>query len=133
MILSGLTMVIFLIAVAFAAPYGIVHAAIAGGLASLFMLPVYLSRLKHHFGIDPLRWLMDQMPCLTAANAMIVAVWGAELWMKLYLPDAIQLAATILIGAAAFTLVMVILARREILDIVASFSSAGAGEKGNVA
>jgi len=87
------------------------------------ILPIYLSRLRHHFGIDPKRWLMDQMPCWTATNAMIVAVWGSDLWMKHHLPDAVQLVAAILIGAATFMIVMIILARDDLLDIVASFSS----------
>ena len=126
-------MVVFLIAVAFAAPYGIVHAAVAGGFASLLILPVYLSRLKHYFGIDPLRWLMDQMPCWTATNAMIVVVWGADLWMEPYLPDAVQLVAASLIGAATFTIAMIILARSELLDIVASFVGTAPKENGTTA
>ena len=74
---SGVAMVFFLAAVALAAPYGITYAAAAGGLANLPVLPNYLRRLRHHFGIDLKRWLFEQLPCRTATAAMVAIVLGS--------------------------------------------------------
>jgi PST family polysaccharide transporter len=133
MILSGTAMVVFLTAVTFAAPYGITYAAAAGGFASLLVLPAYLARLRHHFGLDVKRWLMDQMPCWTATNAMIAAVLGTEPWMAVHLPLAMHMIAACLIGAATFMTVMMILAREDLMDILASFTRAKAGDEGAAA
>ena len=124
MILSGMTMLLFLVAVALAAPYGITHAAIAGGLANLLALPAFLGRLRHRFGINLKRWLVEQLPCWTATAAMIAAVLGSMPWMAAHLPPAVHLLAASLIGAATFMTVMFILARDELSEIVASFDSA---------
>lgn len=130
MILSGATMVLFLAAVTLATPYGITHAAAAGGIANLLLLPLYLQRLHYHFGINPKRILKEQMPCLTATIAMAAVVWLMEPWMASNLAPILHLAAASLVGAGTFLIVMVILARDDLLELIASFSGGrGAGEK----
>ncbi|MGI9433689.1 MAG: lipopolysaccharide biosynthesis protein [Geminicoccaceae bacterium] len=124
MILSGLTMLLFLAAVAIAAPYGITHAAVAGGLANLLVLPVYFDQLRRRFGFDLKRCLKEQLPCWTAMMLMITAVLSSMPWMKAHLPPIAQLLAASLIGTATFFIVMVILARGELLIIYTSFCSA---------
>jgi O-antigen/teichoic acid export membrane protein len=124
MILSGITMLLFLAAVAIAAPYGITYAAVAGGLANLLVLPVYFGRLRRRFGLDLRRCFREQLPCWTATTLMAAAVLSAMPWMMAHLPPIAQLLAASLIGAATFILVMVILARHELLIILASFRSA---------
>jgi PST family polysaccharide transporter len=124
MILSGIAMVLFLVAVTFAAPYGITYAAIAGGLANLLVLPACLGRLRRRFGIDLKRWLIEQLPCWTATAAMIAAVLASTSWMDTHFSPAVHLLAASLFGAATFMTVMFMLARENLSKIVASFGSA---------
>lgn len=126
MILSGITMVLFLVAVTCAAPYGITQAAVAGGLANGLMLPLYLRRLRHYFGIDLKRWLLEQMPCLTATMTMIAVVWITEPWMQAHLSPIVHLAAASLSGATAFLVAIILLDRDNLLDMIANLS----GDKG---
>jgi len=123
MILSGITMVLFLAAVALAAPYGITHAAAAGGLASILVLPIYIQCLRYRFGIDLLRCLEDQLPCFTATVSMVSVVHLMGLWLGPLLHPVIHLAAICLVGACTFLAVMIVLAKESLLGIVASFSS----------
>lgn len=124
MILSGVTMVLFLAAVAIAAPHGLTAAAAAGGLANLLILPFYLHRLRCRFGIDPKRWLFEQLPCWTATAAMVAVVLTLQSWMEVELPPIIQFLATSLAGAVTFLILIVMLARNDLLDILASFGKA---------
>lgn len=124
MILSSITMLLFLAAVAIAAPYGITYAAVAGGLASLLVLPVYFGQLRCRFRLDLRRCFREQLPYWTATTLMAAAVLSAMPWMMAHLPPIAQLLTASLIGAATFMIVMVILARHELLIIFASFCSA---------
>lgn len=121
MILSGLAMALFLVAVALAAPHGIVYAAVAGGLANLVVLPVYLCRLRRHFGVALRRWLIDQLPCWASTSVMIAVVSSLQPWMEAHLPPLVQLTAVSLIGAATFITAMLILAKDDLLNILSSF------------
>ncbi|MGI9486781.1 MAG: lipopolysaccharide biosynthesis protein [Geminicoccaceae bacterium] len=123
MLLSGMTMVLFLAAVACATPYGIIYTAAAGGFANLLVLPVYLRRLQYYFGIDLQRWLKEQLPCLAATIAMIAMVWLTEPWMQLHLAPHIHLIAASFVGASTFVIAIVIVARESLLGVIRSFSS----------
>lgn len=107
---SGVAMVFFLAAVALAAPYGITYAAAAGGLANLPILPIYLRRLRHHFGIDLKRSLFEQLPCRNATAAMVAIVLSLQPWIAVHLQCAIQLLVQRLTGAATIIIVLIILA-----------------------
>ncbi len=122
MILSGVTMVLFLVAVSLAAPYGITHAAAAGGLANLLILPIYVIRLRDRFGIDLMRCLQEQLPCLTATISMIAVVQLVGFRAEIHLHPIIHLAVACLVGSGTFLAVMVIVAKDSLLDIVANFS-----------
>jgi PST family polysaccharide transporter len=124
MVLSGIAMVLFLTAVAIAAPYGITYAAIAGGLANLIVLPLYLGLLRRRFAISLRCCVIKQLPCWTATMLMIVAVLGTMPWIETNLAPIGQLSAASLIGAATFIIVIVLLARDDLTIIFASFRSA---------
>ena len=118
---SALTMVLFLAAVALAAPYGITSAAIAGGLANLVVLPVYGRLLRRRFGIDPWRLAGEQLPYWSATAAMAAVVLALDLWLTPALAPVLHLLIAVIAGAVAFGVVITALARRELMEIRTSF------------
>lgn len=87
----------FLAAVSLAAPWGMVAAALAGGLANALMLPIYLAALSHSIGLDLRRMLVEQLPIYAAAALMAGLVVSADLllatnvaeWQRLLLGTAV--------------------------------------------
>lgn len=120
MILSAVAMVLFLIAVSLAAPFGIVWAAISGGLANMLVLPIYGLQLKRRFNLDPIRLIREQMPCWLAVLAMTAVIKSLPESLHLSLAPTTHLLVQIVIGALTFTFAIFVLSRREILDIYAT-------------
>ncbi|MEM9624704.1 MAG: lipopolysaccharide biosynthesis protein [Pseudomonadota bacterium] len=121
MLSSAVTMVLFLGAVALAAPYGITWAAIAGGLANLMVMPIYGWQLRRRFDVDIPRLIGEQLPCWIATGVMTAAVLGLASWTSAALDPMVQLPVLILAGALTFGIVMIILARRDLLEIYGFF------------
>ena len=121
MMSSAATMVVFLIGVALAAPFGITSAAIAGGIANALVLPIYGLQLRSRFGVDLKRLAREQMPCWLAVAAMTVMVLGLDAWLGSALSPFIHLPIAVLVGASAFITAMMLFARKEIIEILACF------------
>lgn len=129
MILSGVTMIIFLAAITLAAPYGISYAAAAGGLANLLVVPAYLYRLRCRFGIDLKRVLSEQRPYWIATASMVAVVLYADSWMVAHLEPILHLLAASFAGAATYLFVMVLLARNDLLELYASLPISGKNDR----
>ncbi len=125
MVLSAVTMVLFLAAVTAAAPFGITWVAIAGGLANLVALPIYARRLKQRFDVDLKRLVIEQIPCWFAVAMMIAAVLGVSGLAASFSSIALLLM-QIVIGALVFIAVMTLLAKRELWELWASIKSGDA-------
>lgn len=122
MMLSGVNVVLFLLAVTFAAPHGITAAALAGGLANMLATPIYLKVLQRRFGIDLRRMLKEQIPAWLATLGMVVIVlWGQQLLAGVVGPWGI-LALSITVGAGVFVTTMFVLAHAEMREIYFSFA-----------
>ena len=122
MVLSGLNVALFLLAVTFAAPHGITAAAIAGGIANMLAVPIYLRVLQRRFGIELHRMLREQVPAWLATLGMVVVVlWGQQLLAGVVAPWGI-LALSIAIGACVFVTAMFALAQAEMREIYVSFA-----------
>ncbi|MGI9509491.1 MAG: lipopolysaccharide biosynthesis protein [Geminicoccaceae bacterium] len=120
MILSAVTMVLFLASVTAAAPFGITWTAIAGGFANLIALPIYAIQLRRRFAIDLKRLAHEQMPCWLAALAMSAAVLSLSSGLAETFMPVTQLLLQIVVGACTFIGVMALLARRELMELWAS-------------
>ena len=122
MVLSGLSVVVFLLAVSLAAPHGITEAAFAAGIANLLVLPIYLKRLHDRFGLSPWQFLKGQIPAWLATSCMAVVV----LWCQQVLGSSLAawsvLAISTTVGAGVFILVMVVLAPAEMREICFAFA-----------
>ena len=127
MVLSAIAMVVFLIAVSVAAPFGIVWAAISGGLANMLVLPIYGLQLKRRFNLDLVRLVREQLPCWLAVLAMTAVIMSLPEGLHLSLSPAMHLLVQIVAGALTFTLVTFLLSRREMLEIYVMIKGRGRG------
>ncbi len=122
MALSGVNVILFLLAVTFAAPYGLTAAALAGGVANMLATPIYLKVLQRRFGIDLRRMLKEQIPAWLATLGMaVVVLWGQQLLAGAVAPWGI-LALSITVGAGVFITIILVLAHAEMREIYFSFA-----------
>ncbi len=109
--LSILNALVFVAAVAYAAPMGIAATALAGGVANMAVVPVYLIMIRRHLSVDLVSLGRDVMPIWTAAFVMV----GGLLVTRHYLLDSLAapwaLILSILLGAGLFCLVIFLLCR----------------------
>lgn len=125
MVISGLNMLLFLVAVWFAAPHGITAVAAAGGLANLIAIPIYLRQLHCRFAINAKRLFRDQAPCWLATTTMAAVVLVMQQWLTDMLVPWANLMICSIAGAATFMIIMMVLARAELAQIYSSFVEAG--------
>jgi peptidoglycan biosynthesis protein MviN/MurJ (putative lipid II flippase) len=128
-VLSALSVVVFLLAVSLAAPHGITKAACAAGVANMLVLPVYLKRLKYRFGLDLWQFLKGQGPVWSATLAMVVAVLCCQQVLGSTLAAWSMLAVSATVGAGVFFSVMVIFALAEVREICLVFPGIGQRER----
>ncbi len=117
--LSAFNALLFVLAVAFAAPHGIVTTAIAGGLANALCLPIYFYVLKDRVGIDFSRIGNDLLPIWIAATAMVTVDAGARYYLFDELERSLSLGLTIALGVLVFTCTIWLL-RRDYVDELAT-------------
>jgi len=123
MILSAVTMVLFLVAVAIAAPFGITWAAIAAGLTNMLALPIYGLQLRRRFGLDLMRLFREQVSCWLAVAMMTAVILGLPEGLTSALTPVAQLLLDIIMGASTFIAVMMVLSRHELLELYSTFKN----------
>ncbi|MGI9510477.1 MAG: lipopolysaccharide biosynthesis protein [Geminicoccaceae bacterium] len=120
--LSFINVVMFLTAVTLAAPYGIIGAALAGGVANMLAVPVYVLALRQMLGLSLRQCLFDQWPIWTAAGMMAAVVL---IWSHLaagMLGDPLILMGRVVAGGATFMVVMLLLSYEDVKEIYGSFA-----------
>ncbi len=120
--LSMVNVVMFLTAVTLAAPYGLVEAAIAGGIANMLAVPVYALALRRTLGLDLVGCALDQWPIWIATGMMVTVVL---IWSHLVtgvIGDIAQLAGRVVAGGVTFVVVMLLLSYEDVKEICGSFS-----------
>jgi PST family polysaccharide transporter len=120
--LSLVNVVMFLGAVTLAAPYGLVPAALAGGIANMLAVPIYGLALRRILGLDLRRCALDQWP-IWIATGMMVAV--AVIWSHLaseFVGDVAILAGRVIAGGGTFLTVMLLLSYDDVKEIYGSFA-----------
>lgn len=113
---------IFLGAVTLAAPYGLVPAALAGGIANMLALPIYGLALRRTLGLDLRRCARDQWPIWIATSMMVVVVM---IWSHLasgFIGDVPILVGRVLAGGGTFLIVMLLLSYDDVKEIYGSFA-----------
>lgn len=120
--LSAGNAVIFLIAIILAAPFGMVPATIAGGIANLMALPIYFLVLKRKLDFDLRRCLLDQWPIWIAAGTMITTVSSWSHFAEQQVSAGWLLTGSILTGGLTFLAVLVLLSYEDVKEICVSFS-----------
>ena len=128
MVLSALSVVVFLLAISLAAPHGVTEAAFAAGVANMLVLPVYLKRLRYRFGFSLRRFLKGQIPVWSATLSMAVAVLWCQQALASSLAAVSLLAISTAVGSGVFVLVMVVLVPAEVREIYSTFVGMRQGE-----
>lgn len=116
--LSVFNAVIFFIAIAFAARFGIAATALAGGLANTLCLPAYFYILRRRLNVDLLHLAGDLLPVLTAAIAMVAAIVAARYYALNALDPIMTLGFSILLGVVIFCAVFTLLRRDYVNQLV---------------
>ncbi len=124
--LSAINVIMFLAAVTFAAPFGMVEAAFAGGMANLVALPVYFLALKKKLEFNLRQCFLDQWPIWIAAGTMTTAVLSWSHLAGEYMSAVWVLLGCIVIGGLTFLAVMLMLSYEDIKEICGSFSEISA-------
>lgn len=119
--LSAINVIMFLAAVILAAPFGIVAAAIAGGIANFLALPVYFIVLKNKLGFNLRQCLLDQWPIWIAAGTMIVTVLSWSHSAEEQVSAGWLLLGSILTGGLTFLAVMLLLSYEDVKEVCVSF------------
>ncbi len=120
--LSIINVVMFLGAVTLAAPYGLVPAALAGGIANMLAVPVYGLALRRILGLDLRRCVLDQWPIWIATGMMVlVAITWSHLASGLF-GDIAILAGRVIAGGGTFLIVMLLLSYDDVKEIYGSFA-----------
>lgn len=120
--LSFINVVVFLTAVTLAAPYGMVEAAFAGGVANMLAVPVYGFALRRTLGLSLRRCILDQWPIWTAVGMMAAVVL---IWSHLasgVVGDAALLIGRVVAGGGTFLVVMLSLSYEDVKEIYGSFA-----------
>ncbi|MDH3661874.1 MAG: lipopolysaccharide biosynthesis protein [Alphaproteobacteria bacterium] len=120
--LSFTNVVMFLIAVTLAAPYGLVAAAFAGGVANMLAVPVYGLALHRTLGVNLRDCALDQWPIWTAAGMMVTVVL---IWSHLAggaVGDVALLAGRVVAGGGTFLVVVMLLSYKDVKEIYGSFA-----------
>ena len=120
--LSFVNVVMFLTAVTLAAPYGMIEAAFAGGVANMLAVPIYAVALKRTLGLSLSQYAREQWPIWTAAGMMASAVL---IWSHLAggaVGDGLLLIGQIIIGGTTFMAVMLLLSYEDVKEIYGSFA-----------
>ena len=120
--LSLINVVMFLSAVTLAAPYGMVEAAFAGGIANMLAVPVYGFALRRTLGLNLRQCILDQWPIWTAAGMMAAVVL---IWSHLasgVIGDAALLVGRVVAGGGTFLVVMLLLSYEDVKEIYGSFA-----------
>ncbi len=120
--LSVVNVVMFLTAVTLPAPYGLVEAAIAGGVANMLAVPVYAFALRRTLGLDLVSSALDQWPIWTATGMMVsvVLIWSHLVNGKL--GDVAELAGRVVAGGGTLLVVMLSLSYEDVKKIYGSFA-----------
>ncbi len=113
--LSAINVVLFVGAVAIAAPHGITATALAGGMANMLCLPVYFYVLHRRVKVGLMHLLGELLPIALAASLMVAAVFACRQAGLDDLDPRAALGLSILIGALVFT-GMIALLRRDVLE-----------------
>ncbi|MEM7045043.1 MAG: lipopolysaccharide biosynthesis protein [Pseudomonadota bacterium] len=113
--LSIMNALLFAIAVAFAAPHGIVATAIAGGVANALCLPIYFYVLRQRLRLDLGHVVADLLPIWIAAMTMIAALLVARSTVLDVLSPLLALVLSILLGILLFAGTIWLL-RRDYVD-----------------
>ena len=117
--LSMINVALFITSVALAAPHGITATALAGGLANMLCLPIYLQTLRRQLDLDLLHLLNELWPIWLAAAVMTAAVLTCRHTVLIGFHPGAELTLSILIGAASFTAVIATLCRDDLDQLVA--------------
>ncbi|MGI9490072.1 MAG: lipopolysaccharide biosynthesis protein [Geminicoccaceae bacterium] len=120
--LSVVNVVMFLTAVTLAAPYGLVEAAIAGGIANMLAVPVYAFALRRTLGLDLVSIALDQWPIWTAVGMMVSVVLIWSHLMSGVVGDVAELAGRVVAGGGTFVVVMLLLSYEDVKEICGSFA-----------
>lgn len=113
--LSVFNALVFLIAVALAAPKGIAMTALAGGLANTLTLPAYFTMLRRRLNVDLLNLGRDLMPIWIAGIVMVAGIVIARHYVLSGLPPLTVLILSIVLGIVLFAGVISML-RRDYAD-----------------
>lgn len=120
--LSFINVVMFLTAVTLAAPYGLVEAAVAGGIANMLAVPVYAWALRRTLGLDLLNCLLDQWPIWMATGMMVAVVL---IWSHLasgLVGEIALLVGRVVMGGGTFLVVLLSLSYEDVKEICGSFA-----------
>lgn len=100
--LSVMNAVLFAVAVALAAPHGIVATAVAGGTINALCLPVYFYVLRKKLKVDLGQIGADLLPIWTAATAMVVTVMAGRYVFSHAVSPSVNLILDIVLGVLVF-------------------------------
>lgn len=120
--LSFVNVAMFLTAVTLAAPFGLAEAALAGGIANMLAIPIYMVALKRKLGLDLRQSLVEQWPVWIATGMMVVVVL---VWSHLaagYVGAPGMLVGKIIGGGLTFIGVMLALSYDDVKEIYGSFA-----------
>ena len=117
--LSVMNALVFVVAVATAAPYGIEATAIAGGTANTLCLPAYFYVLRKRLRLDLIRLGNDLLPIWTSAISMVILVLAARYVALNTLDPLLTLGLSILLGVLVFS-GAIWLFRRDYVDELAT-------------
>jgi len=113
--LSMLNALVFVVAVATAAPSGIEATAIAGGAANTLCLPAYFYVLRKRLRLDLIKLGNALLPIWTSAISMVILVLAARYVAFNTLDPLLTLALSILLGVLVFSSAIWFL-RRDYVD-----------------
>lgn len=120
--LAAANVVVFLSAVLVAAPYGTVAAAIAGGMANLFALPLYIIALRNKLGLNTRQCFHDQWPIWIATGTMVVTVLSWSHFAREELSALWWLVGSIGTGGITFIAVLFMLSYEDVKEAYGNFS-----------
>jgi len=120
--LAAVNVIMFLVAVTLAAPYGLGQAAFAGGIANMLAIPLYAWALRRRFSLNLRLCTLDQWPIWTGTGIMaaVVMIWS-HLAIGL-LGDGLVLIGSVVTGAVTFLIVMLLLSYDDVKEIYGSFA-----------
>jgi len=122
--LSILNALVFAAAIAYAAPFGIAAAALAGGLVNMVILPIYFFALHRKLNVDLVYLGRELLPIWTAGMVMVAGLIAARYYFLDGLEPVWILALSITLGAALFCLTVALIRR----DYVTEFLTVVAGK-----